>query len=253
MEGLGLLPPDMGPLVAGVLVAAAFFTSAITAAFGLGGGVALLLVMAFFLPVATLIPVHGVVQLGSNVGRAIIQRAHVLWPILLAFGIGSVLGAMLGAVVVVSLPDDVVKAGVALFVLYMVWGKVPALPRASYGIFALGGLVATVLTMFFGATGPFVAAILKPVGLARHNFVGTHAASMVVQHGLKIIVFGFLGFAFGPWLVLLAAMIGAGFLGTIAGSWLLDHMSEALFRRGFDAVMTVLALYLLWQTLPQIL
>jgi hypothetical protein len=40
-------------------------------AFGIGGGAALLAVMASLVPPAALIPVHGVVQVGSNLGRAL--------------------------------------------------------------------------------------------------------------------------------------------------------------------------------------
>ena len=62
---------------AALLVVASFFTSALTAAFGVGGGIAMLALMGLFIPVAAVIPVHGAVQLGSNSGRAWHQRANV--------------------------------------------------------------------------------------------------------------------------------------------------------------------------------
>jgi uncharacterized membrane protein YfcA len=249
MDISALLPPDLSLFASLLFVCVSFFTAAITAAFGLGGGVALLLIMAVFLPVSALIPVHGVVQLGSNTVRTFVQRKHIVWPIIIAFSMGAVVGAVVGGSVVVALPDAVVKLCVAGFVLYMVWGKVPALPVASYKVFGAGGFVATFLTMFFGATGPFVAAILKPVGLDRHQFVGTHSFAMTVQHGLKIMAFGFLGFEFGAWLPLLCAMLLTGACGTYAGSLLLNRMNEALFRKGFNAIMTALALYIIFQVL----
>lgn len=252
MENLSLLPPDITLSAAMILIVSAFFTAGITTSFGLGGGVALLLIMAFYLPVSALIPLHGVVQMGANLSRATALRSHINWQIVLAFLAGGVFGAFLGAFIVISLPDALVKAAVALFVLYMVWGKVPALKTVSYKLFALCGFVATVLTMFFGATGPFVAALIKPLGLQRHPFVATHASIMSLQHGLKIVVFGFLGFAFAPYLGLLIAMLTAGLLGTWAGARVLDYLNEQLFARGFNMIMTLLALYLLYQSLSQI-
>ena len=249
MDFSNLLPPDLSLLAAGILCLASFFTAAITAAFGLGGGVAMLLLMSLFLPVAVVIPVHGVVQLGSNVVRTFVQRNHIVMPVFLAFGAGAIFGGMVGSQMVVALPDNLVKLGVALFVLYMVWGKVPALPTASYKIFGLGGFFATILTMFFGATGPFVAAIFKPIGLARHAFVGTHAAAMTLQHGLKIVIFGFLGFQFGAWLPLLAAMLLIGAFGTYAGSWALNKIDEQSFKTGFNLIMTALSLYIIFKAL----
>ncbi|MDY0191288.1 MAG: hypothetical protein RBR22_11190, partial [Desulfuromonas sp.] len=49
-----------------VLIVTACLTSAMTAALGVGGGVLLLAVMSMLLPAAAIIPLHGLVQLGSN-------------------------------------------------------------------------------------------------------------------------------------------------------------------------------------------
>jgi hypothetical protein len=48
-----------------------FAGSFITAAFGIGGGIAFLADCAVLLPPAAIIPIHGVVQLGSNSVRAL--------------------------------------------------------------------------------------------------------------------------------------------------------------------------------------
>ena len=62
-ELVSLLPPAMTSLDAGLLVTASLVTSFITAAFGIGGGVVLLVFLALVLPPVALIPVHGIVQL----------------------------------------------------------------------------------------------------------------------------------------------------------------------------------------------
>jgi uncharacterized protein len=72
-----LLPEGLGSAIAVLLIVASFFTSALTAAFGVGGGIAMLALMGLFIPGAALIPVHGAVQLGSNTGRAWHLRVHV--------------------------------------------------------------------------------------------------------------------------------------------------------------------------------
>ena len=69
--------------------------------------------------------------------------------------------------------------------------------RNSAGI---TGVFSSFLTMFFGGTGPFVATFVKAQGLDRMGHVATHAALMTIQHALKIVVFGFLGFAFAQWI-----------------------------------------------------
>ena len=100
--------------------------------------------------------------------------------------------------------------------------------------------------MFVGATGPFVASFITPERLERHAVVATHATCMSLQHTLKVIAVGFLGFAFLPWAPLLAAMIAAGFLGTMLGKRLLDRLPHHIFARAFKIILTVLALRLVY-------
>ncbi len=241
-----LLPPDVAPPFAGLLIAVSFLTSALTAAFGIGGGLALLAVMATGLPVATLIPVHGVVQFGSNAGRALVQRRHIDWRLTAIFCAGGLAGAIVGARTVTALPDAPMKVAIGVFVLFMVWGPKPRSVGASDWAVALGGAVGGALTMFFGATGPFTAAVLNARNLTRHVQVATFSVCMTVQHVVKVAAFGLLGFAFGPWALLIGAMIATGFLGTLAGSHLLARLPEAAFKRGLKALLTLLALQLMW-------
>lgn len=237
------LHAGLGWTVAGLVVALSFATSFITAAFGIGGGGVLLAVLASLVPPAALIPVHGLVQLGSNVGRAAIMFRHRDQGVLLAFTAGSVIGVALGGSVVVQLPPPLLKAGVGLFILWSVLARPPAFMRRSA---AIAGGFSSFLTMFFGGTGPFVAAYVKTMGFPRMTYVATHALLMTVQHLLKTITFGFLGFAFGQWLPLIAAMIGSGFLGTLAGRQVLIRTNEARFKTILNTILVVLALRLIW-------
>ena len=59
-----LVPPGTTPGAALALLCLSFFTSALTGALGLGGGVMMLAAMTQLLPPAVLLPVHGVVQIG---------------------------------------------------------------------------------------------------------------------------------------------------------------------------------------------
>lgn len=242
MDSLLNLPGEISPAIAIALCAASFLTSGFTAAFGIGGGVSLMALMGFLLPVGVLIPVHGVVQLGSNTGRALVQRAHVRWPVLWMFLAGAAIGALAGARFVIELDDAVLKVVLGMFILATVWLKLPALRRAGRSTFAVGGVATTFASMFVGATGPLVVILFEKLFADRRQVIATHAAAMVAQHGLKVAAFGVAGFAFADWIPLLAAMILAGFAGTIAGSRLLNAMPEAAFRTGFRLVMSLLAI-----------
>ncbi len=242
-----LLPPEVAPATGAILLAVSFTASLLTAALGLGGGILMLAALASLLPPTVVIPVHGLVQIGSNAGRVLVMRRHVEVATVGRFALGSIVGIALGASVVVQLPIDALRTVLALFILWSCWGRGPRPSRASPRIFPIVGAVTSFLTMFVGASGAFVAAFLDPDRLGRHGVVATHAACMTVQHGLKVGAFAALGFPFLPWLPFLFAMIGVGFLGTLVGRRILDLVPDSRFALAFRILLTLLALRLLWQ------
>lgn len=232
------------PATAAFLFAASFLGSFITVAMGIGGGVMLLAVMASLVPPVALIPVHGVIQLGSNVNRTLVMGRQTYWPPVAAFGIGGVIGISIGGAVVVDLPPSAVQIGVGVFVIWTVLRKPPAwLTRWPW----VTGMISSFLTMFFGATGVFVAGFVRSLDLGREAHVATQAILMTLQHLLKVIVFGLLGFAFGPWLGFIAIMIATGFFGTLVGRQVLRRMNDAIFAKVLNGFLVVLALRLIWQ------
>lgn len=251
MESIAAIIGDaVPPATALFLIATSFFTSVISAAIGLGGGMVLMAVMTQFIPVAVLIPVHGAVQLASNTARASVQRKHVVWSMLGWFVVGSIVGALVGGQMVLDFPDRWLKLVLALVIFGSVWDLIPYwLLAGRSGPFTFG-VISSFMSMFVGATGGLIAALFSRLK-DRKQTVGSQAAAAASQHLIKIIVFGALGFAYGPYLPLILAMIVTGFFGTLVGSKLLDRLPEKLFRILFKSLLTLLALNLLrlviWQ------
>ena len=115
------LPDGVGLGSAFLLVIASFFTSALTGAAGVGGGLTLLALMTYIVPIPALIPVHGTVQLGSNAGRAYLMRSHVAWALLVAFVVGAIPGAIFGRAIIGLLPDSGMKVLLGLVGLIALW------------------------------------------------------------------------------------------------------------------------------------
>lgn len=240
------LPDGMSPWVAAALVGFSFLTSAITAVFALGGGIAMLAALGLALPPAVLIPFHGCIQLGSNVGRAVIQRVHIQWHLVLWFGIGTVIGSLIGGSIAVSLPDNLFRVLIAGFVLYSVWGPQPRVSgRGPIADLAAGGIIGA-LGMVIGAIGPLVANFLRKLD-DRRELIATHATLVGINNVAKIASFTIFGVVLAPYLPLIIAMVVTGILGTMVGTRMLDAMPEAQFRKIFKIVMTVLALEMLRQ------
>ncbi|MAX04868.1 MAG: hypothetical protein CMD19_00100 [Flavobacteriales bacterium] len=118
----------------------------------------------------------------------------------------------------------VLQATLGLFVLYATWAPKfkssnPG-PLKFFGCGVFGGFA----TMFVGGTGPLVAPVVNAACKERQEVVSTHAVLMTFQHFFKVILFGVLGFAFGPYIPLLLGLIIFGVCGTIVGKKVLDKL-----------------------------
>ena len=237
------VPADMSQLAFVLLFLASLVTSFMTAAFGIGGGVALIVVMALLVPPAALIPVHGIIQLGSNGGRVAIMAKDVVWRPMIPFVVGALIGAIAGGLVAVQLPIWLVQLGLGIFILIVVFIKMPPIQKKY--VFA-GGIISSFLTMFFGATGNFIAAMVKTMKLDPLPHVATHSMMMTFQHLIKVIVFGFIGFHFAPYWPLIFVMLISGFIGTVIGRQFLIKAGQHYFKPILNTILALAALRLIY-------
>lgn len=239
------LAPGIDGLSAAFLIVASWFTSAVTAAFGIGGGLMMLSLMATFIAPPALIPLHGLVQLGSNAGRAWHLRRQIAPRRLAGFALGAVAGALVGAFFVVALPSRLLLAVLGVSVIVLVWAKLPAPALLNRGGIAVNGFVTTLGSMFVGATGPLVLAFSARIFADRHALVANHAAAMTIQHTLKTAAIVAVGVTILPWLPLIGCMLVSGYVGTLTGARLLSAIPEERFRVALKVILTVLALNML--------
>jgi uncharacterized membrane protein YfcA len=241
---VSLLPPNVDVVLALVLIGLSFVTSLITATFSLGGGTLMVAALALAFPPAIVVPIHGCVQLGSNAGRAFVQRAHIQWHLILWISLGAVIGTIAGGQFAQLLPQTWFEIAIGAFVLITTWLPQPKIVGENRLVQFIGGAVISAISMVVGATGPLVATFIK--GLAdRRQLVATHATLMTIQNAFKVLTFTALGFAFAAYLPLIVGMVAFGFAGTAIGSRLLVKVPEHLFRIGFKIVLTLVALDLI--------
>ncbi|MEC7225744.1 MAG: sulfite exporter TauE/SafE family protein, partial [Candidatus Latescibacterota bacterium] len=136
------------------LVLASFFTSALTAVIGVGGGMLLISLMPGAIPIAAIVPVHGAVQLVSNASRVLWGVRHIEWSIFWPFLGGAGIGAWVGAPLVHHVPTQYMPLLLGLFILIFTW-----LPKREKsfrlpGHFALMGATQTFIALFVGVSGP---------------------------------------------------------------------------------------------------
>lgn len=230
-----------------ILIPAAFFTSMTAAIGGIAGGVMLIAIMPMYLPAAAVIPLHGLIQITSNVSRAVLGRQHIEWRIVRDYSIGAVLGALLGSRLVPLFAWDNLTVILGLSILLFTW--MPKF-RGTSSVplrFGLLGLVQTTLALFIGVAGPLNMPFLLREELGRDRTVITHSVQMTAMHLLKVLTFELLGFAFAPYLQLIAGMTAGAVLGSWVGTKLRPFVPEQLFRHGIRILITLLALRMLVQ------
>jgi uncharacterized membrane protein YfcA len=223
------------------LIPFAFLTSLTAAIGGIAGGVILISVMPGFLPAAAIIPVHGIVQIASNVSLAAFGFRHIEWGIFRLYAAGATIGALLGSQIVPYIAWENMPLILGAFILVFTWmpkiGSAPNIP----GKFAVLGLFQTCLSLFIGIAGPLNMPFLLRENLGRDRTVITHSVQMTAMHLLKVITLGILGFAFGPYLGLIAGMVIAATLGSWLGTKLRGKIPEEIFRKGIKILISLLA------------
>lgn len=236
-------------MLTALLCLAAFATSAISGALGLGGGTLLIgILFAVGMAPAEAVPLFALVQLTANGSRSLRYLDAVEPRALLWFCAMSIPLAVAFAPWVVHLSGAWASTLLAAFIL---WSLLPGKtddgsgawpPSAAY---ATAGALNGTIGMVIGATGLIVGRLLLQPGWSRARIVGTIAATQTVGHLIKIIGFGIAGSALFSQPMLAIGMALAAIAGTQAGTHLGDKLPDRHFRRAFRWTLIVLAAHLL--------
>ena len=155
-----VFPESLSEAVAIILIICSFFTSLVSALFGLGGGVILLAIFAVALEPIAIIPVHGVVQAASNVGRLLTLLKKIYTPVIIPFLLGCFVGAAFGGVTfskISQVNPELIQVLVGIFILLNVFQAIPAINIRHV---TLIGVISSFLTILVGGAGSFVAAVV---------------------------------------------------------------------------------------------
>jgi len=239
-----LLPAGIGIWWGLFFIFFSMISSAISATTSIGGGTMMLAIFSIMLPQTAVVPVHGITQLGSNLGRFWLMREYKPDVSLWVFSLSTMFGVIVGGMVVQYVPPNLILGGLGVFILWSVWGGTPRLVR-HVGMGA-GGFVTGICTMFVSATGPLVGALLREKVPERQAFIAVHSGLMSIQHVLKLVVFGILVFDFLPYIPLLVLMLATGFLGSFIGKKMLMGFSDVFFGKLIKVMLSLAALRAIW-------
>jgi uncharacterized membrane protein YfcA len=233
--------------VGAALLLAVFLTSTLSGIFGMAGGLILLAILLLLLPVGTAIAVQGAIQLIANGSRAWLSRAYIDWRVLSIMALGLVsVGAIL--FILRYTPD--------LATVYIAIGLLPILLWIPQSWLALDaskpvhafvcGFLGGGINLAVGVAGPTIDMFFIRTAMDRRTIIATKAAAQVINHAGKI-VFYWQATTLLTGLDWAIVAVAAPFavLGSGAGHWVLQRLSDANFKSWTRLLVTAIGIYYL--------
>jgi uncharacterized membrane protein YfcA len=234
----------------GVLTFFSIFTSALSAATGMGGGVLLFSVMTLAFPIKTLIPIHGLIQFFNNLFIVYFLKKHLRFDFLKPFFLGGTLGLFIGIfllnkIISTKIPYLIIIA----LVLYSLFKpkKLPHLNFKPKGFFFVG-LLTGFLGLIAGAVDPILGPFFIRDDLTKEEIIANKAMMQIFVHFSKIPIFIFLmNFNFLPYFSFCLLLNLASFFGTKYGIVILEKLSPKTFILVFKLALSATCIRLIYK------
>ena len=202
----------------------------------------LLGVLALNFSGSVIIPLHAIIQLGSNLNRLIFFKFKVKWNVIIPFALGCIIGVPLGGFFSLSINENIIKILIAFFIIINTISRLPALNQNRL---FFTGIISSFLSTIIGVTGSLISSVIQSYKLQKSEYISSCAFLLFTQHFFKCILFGLLGFAFIDYFLLIVLVIIAGIFGTFVGKILVLRIPEKIFLFTIKFILIVISLNLL--------
>jgi uncharacterized protein len=231
----------------GLAMASAFLASILSAVAGFGGAALLLPLFVALFGVRDAVVVLTVVQLMSNGSRVWFNRRQVEGRIVGWFALGAVPAAVAGGLVFATAPLSALTRSVGVVLLLLVgWRRLkPSALHPTLPAFAAIGAVSGFGSALVGSLGPLTAPFFLGRGLVKGAYIGTEAASALVMHAVKIVVYGGMAVASASAVATGIALTPATWLGVRVGSHIVDRLPQAVFIAVVETALVVAGVLLI--------
>lgn len=174
-----------------LLMVATFATAMLSAVAGFGGGALLLPIFVTVLGARDAVAVLTITQVASNGSRVWLNRAEIDTRLVTMYAAGAVPAAVAGALLLSHAPLRALTFVMGAFLLILVlWRRIrPGSTRVSDAAFTGIGAASGFGSALIGSVGGLTAPFFLARGLVRGAYIGTEAASTLIMHVTKLIVF----------------------------------------------------------------
>lgn len=228
----------------------ALLSSVISGVIGLAGGTILISLMTFFIPVQSIVPLHGVIQLSSNSSRAFFLRQNINKKIITFFVPGLLIGSLISREVLTYVTSPKVFYLFLTGIIFLAVFRPKKLKfKTPLPLFSVVGLITGSISPLTGAVGPFLAPFMLGAELEKEELVATKAVLQTFTHSFKILVFISLGFNYAENYLMLGLACLFTILGSKIGTKILKTLPQSRFNFLFKGFLLLAAARLIWKSL----
>jgi uncharacterized protein len=216
---------------------------------GTGSSLVLMPILVVMFGPRHAVPIMAVAAIMGNAGRVLAWRRDIDWRACGAYCTTAVPGAMLGARLLLTIPQGWAETALGVFFLSLIpvrrWLAHRAFRLTLTHLMLLGGPLG-VLTGLVVSTGPLTVPLFTFYGLERGAFLGTEAAGSIGVYVAKVATFQAFG-ALPLQVVLQGVGVGSTLMaGSFVGRFVVLKLTPAAYRHLIDALMLCSGVSLLW-------
>jgi uncharacterized protein len=233
-----------------LLAVAVLSTSFLAGVFGMAGGMILMGLLVYLMPVPAAMVLHGATMLASNGWRAVLWWRYADFMIVLRFSAGTLLalGVFSMILFVPSRAVVFITLGLVPFATLAVPERhAPRIDRRGAAEFC--GFLGTCLQLLSGVSGPLLDSFFVRMPVDRRVIVATKAACQTLSHIVKLIYFGGIVVTAESAVTSDVLLIGivCAIIGTTLARQLLDRLSNDQFRRWQRRIVLAIGTFYLAQ------
>jgi uncharacterized membrane protein YfcA len=209
---------------------------------GFGSSTIALPLALLFFDFGTALVLVAFLHIFGNLSRVGFFRYGLDPRLLLRFGLPSVLATIVGALLVVRTPPEVLKGILGLFLMVYVlvsWRRTLNF-HPTLGTAVTGGAVSGFFAGLIGTGGALRGAFLTAFNLPRETYIATAAAIALLVDLTRLPLYLREGFLEPRFYALIPALFVVAILGSYVGRSLVRHIAQMYFRR-----VVLLALFLI--------
>jgi len=246
-----------------IIAFAALFASLLTFFSGFGLGTILLPVFALFFDVEVAIALTGIVHLLNNLFKMAIVGKKANWSVVLKFGIPAIIGAFIGASLLMYFSSEInwavynlgdrqcvitpVKSVIAFLMFgFAVLELLPFYKKLEFSANKLyfGGALSGFFGGLSGHQGALRSAFLIKCGLAKESFIATGViiASVVDISRISVYFTRYSEVGLSENAPTLLAAVGAAFIGAFFGKKMLKKITISSIHTGVSVMIMLMAI-----------